>query len=100
MLGPARVHFDPAVLWALVRTVGLYPAGSVLLTSSNHVVLSLSPNPNDLRRPNVRVLVRPDGVVVPEETAETWDPVPAQESIVRVLKPEEVAMETKEYLAA
>jgi HD-GYP domain-containing protein (c-di-GMP phosphodiesterase class II) len=100
MLGPARVHFDPAVLWALVRTVGLYPAGSVLLTSSNHVVLSLSPNPNDLRRPNVRVLVRPDGVVVPEETAETWDPVPAHESIVRVLKPEEVAMDTREYLAA
>src|SRR5207247_9027372 len=23
MLGPARVQFDPAVLWALVRTVGL-----------------------------------------------------------------------------
>jgi len=89
MLGPTRVHFDPAVLWALLRTVSLYPAGAVLLTSSNHVVLSLSPNPADLRRPHVRVMVRPDGSMPTEDAPELWDPMPESESVVRVLQPEE-----------
>jgi len=46
LLGPNRVNFDPAVLWALVRSVGLYPAGTVLQTSSGAVVLVTSPNPS------------------------------------------------------
>src|SRR6185295_11544937 len=39
MLGPSRVTFDPAVLWALVKTVGLYPAGSVMVTDSGQVAM-------------------------------------------------------------
>jgi len=100
LLGPARVQFDPAVLWALVRTVGLYPAGSVLLTSSNHVALAVSPNPQDLRRPFCRVLVRPDGTPLPEDAEETWDPMPGSESVVRVLRPEETSVDAQELLAA
>jgi hypothetical protein len=57
--------FDPAVRWALVQTVGLYPPG----TGDDHLVgtavLSLTPNPDDLRRPICRVLVHPDGRVEP-----------------------------------
>ena len=100
LMGPARVAFDPAVLWALVQTVGLYPAGSVLHTASGHVVLALSPNPHDLRRPHCRVLVRPDGVSVPEDAAEMWSPMPATENVVRVLRPEEFNQNTSELLAA
>jgi HD-GYP domain-containing protein (c-di-GMP phosphodiesterase class II) len=100
LLGPARVQFDPAVLWSLVRTVGLYPAGSMLLTHSNHVVLAISPNPEDLRRPYCRLLVRPDGTAVPEDTEETWDPMPASESVQRVLRPEELQLDAQELLAA
>jgi HD-GYP domain-containing protein (c-di-GMP phosphodiesterase class II) len=100
LLGPARVQFDPAVLWALVRTVGLYPAGSMLLTESSHVVLATSPNPADLRRPHCRVLVRPDGTALPEDVEETWNPMPQGESVVRVLRPEETTMDAQERLAA
>jgi HD-GYP domain-containing protein (c-di-GMP phosphodiesterase class II) len=100
MMGPSRVGFDPAVLWALARTIGLYPAGSVLQTESGFVVLSVSPNPNDVRRPFCRVLVRPDGSVEPEESAETWNPMPASEHVVRVLRPEEHATDVGELLAA
>ncbi len=89
MLGPSRVQFDPMSLWALVKTVGLYPAGTVLLTETNHVVLSMSPNVKDLRRPHCRVLVRPDGSVVPEEEVIGWDPMPPSETAVRVLEPED-----------
>ncbi len=100
LLGPSRVQFDPAVLWALVRTVGLYPAGSMLLTDSNHLVLAVSPNPADLRRPVCRVLVRPDGTPVPEDAEETWSPMPAAERVVRVLRPEETTIDAQELMAA
>ena len=100
LLGPNRGHFDPAVLWALLKTVGLYPAGTVMLTDSGHIVLSVSPNPNDLRRPSCRVLVRPDGTEVPEETPELWNPMPESEHVANVLKPEDLKVQTSEYLAA
>jgi len=100
LLGPARVQFDPAVLWALVRTVGLYPAGCVLVTNSQHVLLSVSPNPKDLRRPVCRVLAHPDGTAPPEEPGEWWTPMPDSEEVVRVLKPEETQHDTGSSLAA
>jgi HD-GYP domain-containing protein (c-di-GMP phosphodiesterase class II) len=100
LLGPTRVNFDPAVLWSLVRTVGLYPAGTVLQTESNHVALVTSPNPKDVVRPFCRVLVRPDGSSVPDDAPETWDPMPDAEHARRVLKPEEHQHDTGELLAA
>jgi HD-GYP domain-containing protein (c-di-GMP phosphodiesterase class II) len=100
MMGPSRISFDPAVLWALARTVGLYPAGSMLQTDSGYVVLAMSPNPKDVRRPFCRVLVRPDGTMEPEEGAETWNPIPDSEHVVRVLRPEEHVTDVGELLAA
>ena len=100
LLGSEREHFDPAVLWALIQSVGLYPAGTVMLTESNHVVLSISPNPADRRRPHCRVLVRPDGSTPPEDAPEVWDPMPASESVQRVLQPEEHAVPPGALLAA
>jgi HD-GYP domain-containing protein (c-di-GMP phosphodiesterase class II) len=100
MLGPARISFDPAALWALVRTVGLYPAGTVVETSSRHVVLALGPNPGDIVRPHVRVLVRPDGTMPTENQPEEWNPMPRSNSVVKVIRPEEVGVNTTEQLAA
>lgn len=100
LLGPNRVNFDPAVLWSLLKTVGLYPAGTVVQTSSGHVVLATSPNPADIMRPNCRVLLRPGGAAPAEGEVETWDPMPATESVVRVLKPEEHRADTEQLLAA
>ena len=100
LMGPTRVQFDPAVLWALVRTLGLYPAGSVLQTASGAIALSMSPNPEDLRRPTCRLLARADGTPVPEDAPEFWEPMPSTESVARVIRPEERAVKTNELLAA
>jgi len=94
------VNFDPAVLWALVRTVGLYPAGTVMQTNSGHLVLAMSPNPADVTRPTCRVLMGPGGVVPAEGQGEFWEPMPAAESVRRVLPPEEHQTNTEQLLAA
>lgn len=100
LLGPTRVSFDPAVLWALVRTIGLYPAGTVLHTDTGKIALALSPNPDDARRPFCRVLVDADGNELAPEQIEEWNPMPESVNVARVLKPEECGISTAEQLAA
>ena len=100
LLSTAKESFDPAVRWALVQTVGLYPPGTVMITQSNIAVLSVAPNHADLRRPSCRVLVHRDGRIEPEEGGEAWSPMPESESVDRVLAPEDLQLNVQEYLAA
>jgi hypothetical protein len=93
-------HFDPGVVWALIKTVGFYPAGTVMLTESGYVTLSLSPNPRDLGRPHCRVLLRPDSSLPDPESPEVQDPMPAGQEVARTLAPEEFAVDTNVLLAA
>ncbi len=100
LLGTARVQFDPAALWALLKTVGLYPPGTALILSSGHIVVSLTPNPESPRRPAVRVMLRPDGSLAPQDQPEDWSPLPDELRVERVLPPEELTADAAEYLAA
>ncbi len=100
LMGPNRVNFDPAVLWALIKTVGLYPAGTVMQTTSGHVVLAMSPNPVDVTRPVCRVLLGPGGAAPADGDADVWAVMPEFESVARVLSPEEHKADTEKLLAA
>ena len=92
--------FDPAVLWALVQTVGLFPAGTLLQTESGHTVLSLNNDREDLRRPHCRVVAYPDGTHALEGRPEMWEPMPRHETVARVVPPEEFEAEIDRLLAA
>jgi HD-GYP domain-containing protein (c-di-GMP phosphodiesterase class II) len=100
VLRDERPKFDAAALWGLVQAVGCYPAGSVLATASGHTVLSISPTAKDLRRPNCRVLVYPDGSTPPEDAPLLWRPMPPGESVARVLSPEEFGLDDDLLMAA
>jgi len=100
LLGREREHFDPAALWALVRAVGLYPAGTTLLTPSGHLVLSLSPDPVEPSRPHCRVLSLPDGTMPVHDELALWRPMPAEHCVARVVAPEEFDFEVDQLLAA
>jgi HD-GYP domain-containing protein (c-di-GMP phosphodiesterase class II) len=100
LAGEDRKLFDPAVLWALVQTVGLYPAGTLLETRSGHMVLSLNNDREDLRRPHCRVLAFPDGHHALEGRPEIWEPMPRNETVARVVPPEEFEVEIDRLLAA
>jgi HD-GYP domain-containing protein (c-di-GMP phosphodiesterase class II) len=92
--------FDPAVLWALVQTVGLFPAGTLLQTESGHTVLSLNNDREDLRRPHCRVVAYPDGSHALDGRPEIWEPMPRHEAVARVVPPEEFEAEIDRLLAA
>jgi HD-GYP domain-containing protein (c-di-GMP phosphodiesterase class II) len=100
LLGPDRARYDSGALWALVQTVGLYPAGTLLVTDSGHLLVSLSPNLDDVRRPNCLVLARPDGSMPADSHPEMWSPMPAEYRVTRVLDPDEYEGEVDRLLAA
>jgi HD-GYP domain-containing protein (c-di-GMP phosphodiesterase class II) len=88
MLGPLKPRFDPALLWALVQTVGIYPPGQLVLMDDDTVAAVLAPNAQDLARPHVRIVLDASRVVLHGEPIE-WRPIPADHAIVRALRPEE-----------
>jgi HD-GYP domain-containing protein (c-di-GMP phosphodiesterase class II) len=100
MMSADRGRFDPAALWALVQTVGLYPAGTLMRTSDGFLVLSLHPNPKDPRRPVCRVLERSDGTTPLETHPEVWDPMPPEIEVAAVVPPGEFEGEVERLLAA
>ncbi len=61
MLGPLASRFEPALLWALVKSVGLFPPGQMVELSDGSKAVVLAPNPEDLLRPHVRVVTSPEG---------------------------------------
>jgi putative nucleotidyltransferase with HDIG domain len=48
-------HFDQKVLSAFIKSVGIYPVGSLLRMSSGHLALVLDQHDGDLTRPLVRL---------------------------------------------
>jgi HD-GYP domain-containing protein (c-di-GMP phosphodiesterase class II) len=89
MLGPMRASFDPVMLWALVQSVGLYPPGQVVQLDDGCLAIVLSPNPDDLERPHVKVIARADRRRLTAEEAVEHRPLPPGLSISRALRSEE-----------
>jgi HD-GYP domain-containing protein (c-di-GMP phosphodiesterase class II) len=100
LVGKDRDQFDPTVRWAMIKTVGVYPPGSILAVDSGHVVLSTSPNPADPRRPNCKVLLRPDGTQPAAEEPENWDPMEPEHRVTRVLSPEDLPIKIDDRSSA
>lgn len=100
LVGREAASFDPAVLWALVTCVGLYPSGSVMITSSGQTVLSMSPNPSDPRRPLCHVIKNADGSRVGPSAAIACDALSAGTTVARVLSPDEIDVDVAALLAS
>lgn len=92
MLGPLQRQFDSALLWLLVQAVGLYPPGQLVEMDDASIAVVLSPNPEDLSRPHLRVLMDAHGGWTAERTEELR-PVPGDRSIRRALPPDEYPSE-------
>jgi HD-GYP domain-containing protein (c-di-GMP phosphodiesterase class II) len=89
ILGPLAERFDKALLWALVQTVGFYPAGQLVELDDCSVAFVLHPNPNDLARPHVRVVREPNGEVVTHGKPREFRPIPNDTQIKRAIPGDE-----------
>lgn len=51
-----REKFDPLLLKAFINTVGMYPAGTVVLLDTNEIAVVVAHNAHDIFRPRVRIV--------------------------------------------
>lgn len=56
MIAENREKFDPLLMKAFVNTVGMYPAGTVVLLDTNEIGVVVAHNAHDIFRPKVRVM--------------------------------------------
>lgn len=89
LLGPLRRRFDPAMLWALVNSVGFYPPGQLVLLDDGAIAEVVAPNGADLGRPHVRVVIDASGARVNAEALAVHHPLPPERTVVRALRAEE-----------
>jgi HD-GYP domain-containing protein (c-di-GMP phosphodiesterase class II) len=86
MLGPLKSRFHPAMLWALVQTVGFYPPGQMIELDDGMLAVVLAPNAQDPARPHVRPVLTPDGRPYAEGEAADLRPIPPERSVKRALR--------------
>jgi len=51
----SRGHFDQRIFQAFVKTLGIYPTGSLVQLASGHLAVVLEQNPNSLLTPRVKI---------------------------------------------
>ena len=85
-------HFDPDIVKAVIRTLGIYPVGSVVLLNTSAVARVLSSWPDAPLRPEIKILIDEFGKAFPENDGETVD-LRANKTlfIVRAVTPAEIA---------
>lgn len=74
-------HFDPKVFQAFVRTVGIYPVGSLLRLSSGRLAVVVEQNEQALLKPKVKVFFSSKSKVPIEQTTIDLAHPQCQESI-------------------
>ena len=79
-------RFEPALLTALVQSVGFYPAGQLVELDDGYIATALAPNAEDPSRPHVRVLLSAIGVRLPPDKQVEYRPLPPDRRVMRALK--------------
>jgi len=101
MITENKEKFDPLLLKAFINTVGMYPAGTVVLLDTNEIAVVTAHNPHDIFRPKVKVVAdrerkKIEGSAVDLGTREEGGSYAA--SIVSALSPEEYGVNIAEVL--
>lgn len=86
MLGSLRPRFHPAMLWALVQTVGFYPPGQLVELDDGSIATVLAPHAEDLARPHLRLLLDVAGGRLAPSQQKELRPLPPDRNVRRALK--------------
>jgi HD-GYP domain-containing protein (c-di-GMP phosphodiesterase class II) len=62
MVNRAGSDFNPLLLKVFINTIGIYPVGSVVRLNTNEIAIVSRTNPNDLVKPEVKIIADRDGL--------------------------------------
>jgi HD-GYP domain-containing protein (c-di-GMP phosphodiesterase class II) len=69
MIRQSNVKFDPYLLKVLINIIGVYPVGTLLLLDTGELALVKQNNPDDIFRPDVKIIADRNGKKVPAPVA-------------------------------
>jgi putative nucleotidyltransferase with HDIG domain len=91
-------RFDTTLLKVFIRTIGIYPPGSVVKLSTGEIAVVLFPSQEDVTAPTVKLLRDQEGQVCPPERIDLRSPASKgrKRVIVDALRPTEVGVAASE----
>jgi HD-GYP domain-containing protein (c-di-GMP phosphodiesterase class II) len=93
-----QVKFDPFLLKIFNDIIGIYPAGSLVLLSSDEIAMILTNNEADKARPMVKIIGDRDGLF----PKPLWADLAAEENrdrrVIRIIDPERYGINIKDFI--
>jgi HD-GYP domain-containing protein (c-di-GMP phosphodiesterase class II) len=91
-------RFDTSLLKVFIRTVGIYPPGTVVRLNTGEIAVVVFPSMEDVAAPTVKLLRDAENQTVPPERVDLHAPVPRgrRRIIVGAVRPSEVSVAVEE----
>ena len=93
-----NVKFDAFLLKIFNDVIGIYPAGTVVLLSTDEIALVLTNNETDKARPYVKIVGNKDGLLESPEWVDLSLEENHNRSIVRKIDPTRYGLDLKHFV--
>jgi hypothetical protein len=90
--------FDPFLLKLFNNIVGVYPAGSLVLLTTDEVALVLTNNESDPLSPYLKIVGNRDGLLADPIWADLSLPEQADRRLVRQIEPERYGLNVRDFI--
>jgi len=93
-----KVKFDPFLLKLFNDIVGTYPAGSLVLLTTDELALVLTNNEQNKARPSVKIIGNKEGLFEKAEWVDLISPDQQHRSVVRMIEPSRYGLDIKDFV--
>lgn len=94
--------FDPRLFKTFVQMIGLYPIGTVVEMDSREVGIVFQPNPDNLIRPQVKIVLNKEEEIIPPQIVNLTETNSAggkfKRTIIQSLDPQTLHLDITQYL--
>jgi len=98
MLYQMKIKFDTFLLKIFTNIVGSYPAGSLVLLSSEEIALILTNNDKASGRPFVKIVGDKDGLLESPIWADLAQPDQGRREVLRLIDPDRYGLNAKDFI--
>jgi hypothetical protein len=93
-----KVKFDPFLLKIFNGIVGIYPAGSLVLLSTDEIAVVLTNDEENPGRPYVKVIGNRDGLLDSPEWVDLSRSDQHHRQVVRMIDPDHYGLDIKDFI--
>jgi HD-GYP domain-containing protein (c-di-GMP phosphodiesterase class II) len=93
-----KVKFDPLLLKIFTDIIGIYPAGTLVLLTTDEIALVLTVNEKDKARPYVKIVGNREGLLETPEWVDLSLPEQAHRRIIRAIDPSRYGLDVRDFI--